>query len=40
MKFQAADRTVRSLEYAIYDAEVTEARTKLTEVMSNSYQML
>jgi len=30
-KFQAVDRQCRSLEYTIYDAEITDARAKLEQ---------
>lgn len=33
-KYQAIDRECRSLEYAIHDKEVSDARIKLEEVQS------
>lgn len=34
-KFQNLDKQRRSLEYAIYDKEITETRDKLDEVRPN-----
>lgn len=37
-KYQAIDRECRSLEYAIHDKEVSDARTKLEEVRHHPLQ--
>ncbi len=39
-KYQAIDRECRSLEYAIHDKEVSDARTKLEEVRQPLFKYL